>query len=117
MGIPVDLLRRRPDIRAAEYNAMAQGAQIGVAKAELYPALSLSGTFGFLPRTWAKSPWRACLTGRDRSGYHRARTLTWNFFNYGRITNNVRFQDAQLPDLLVTYKTPCSAPSRTSRIT
>ena len=38
VGIPVDLLRRRPDIRAAEYNAMAQCAQIGVAKAELYPA-------------------------------------------------------------------------------
>ena len=48
VGIPVDLMRRRPDIRAAEYNAMAQCAQIGVAKAELYPALSLLGTFGFL---------------------------------------------------------------------
>ncbi len=55
VGIPVDLLRRRPDIRAAEYNAMAQCAQIGVAKAELYPALSLLGTFGLLASDVGKS--------------------------------------------------------------
>jgi len=48
MGIPADLLRRRPDIRSAEQQAAAQCAQIGVAKAELYPAFSLTGNFGFL---------------------------------------------------------------------
>ena len=47
-GIPADLLRRRPDIRAAEYNAIAQCAQIGVAKADLLPAFSLTGNFGTL---------------------------------------------------------------------
>src|SRR5262249_49109717 len=38
VGIPADLLRRRPDVRAAELAALAQSAQIGVAEAELYPA-------------------------------------------------------------------------------
>jgi outer membrane protein TolC len=40
------LLRRRPDVRAAELLALAQSAQIGVAEADLYPAISITGTFG-----------------------------------------------------------------------
>jgi len=46
VGIPADLLRRRPDVRAAELAALAQNAQIGVAEAQLYPAISITGTFG-----------------------------------------------------------------------
>jgi NodT family efflux transporter outer membrane factor (OMF) lipoprotein len=46
VGIPAELLRRRPDIQSAEWRAAAQCAQIGVAKANLYPAFSLSGNFG-----------------------------------------------------------------------
>jgi NodT family efflux transporter outer membrane factor (OMF) lipoprotein len=46
VGIPADLVRRRPDIRAAELVAAAQSAQIGIAEADLYPAFSLLGTFG-----------------------------------------------------------------------
>jgi outer membrane protein TolC len=48
VGIPADLLRRRPDIRSAELQAAAQSAAIGIAKADLYPAFSLTGQFGFL---------------------------------------------------------------------
>src|SRR5262249_39670535 len=47
-GIPADLLRRRPDVRAAEQNAAVESAKIGATKAELYPAFSLSGSFGYL---------------------------------------------------------------------
>ncbi len=103
VGIPVDLLRRRPDIRAAEYNAMAQCAQIGVAKAELYPALSLVGTFGLLASDVGKSYLASMFNWRDRSG-SMGPSLTWNIFNYGQITNNVRFQDAQFQTLLITYQ-------------
>jgi NodT family efflux transporter outer membrane factor (OMF) lipoprotein len=103
VGIPVDLMRRRPDIRAAQYNAMAQCAQIGVAKAELYPALSLLGTFGFLASDVGKSHLAGMFNWRDRSGT-MGPSLTWNIFNYGQITNNVRFQDAQFQTLLVTYQ-------------
>ena len=49
VGIPADLVRRRPDIRAAELAAMAQSAQIGIAESNLYPAFSLTGTFGTPP--------------------------------------------------------------------
>ncbi len=103
VGIPVDLMRRRPDIRAAEYNAMAQGAQIGVAKAELYPALSLLGNFGLQASDVGKSHLAGMFNWRDRSG-SMGPSLTWNIFNYGQITNNVRFQDAQFQTLLVTYQ-------------
>jgi Outer membrane protein len=48
VGIPADLLRRRPDIRSAELQAVAQSAQIGVAKAELFPAFSLIGNLVML---------------------------------------------------------------------
>ena len=50
VGIPADLLRRRPDIRQAELQAAAQCAQIGYAKADLFPIFSLAGDKS---RTWA----------------------------------------------------------------
>jgi NodT family efflux transporter outer membrane factor (OMF) lipoprotein len=46
VGIPADLLRRRPDVHAAELVALAQNAEIGVDEAQLYPAISITGTFG-----------------------------------------------------------------------
>ena len=46
VGIPADLLRRRPDVRAAELKAAAQSAQIGIAAADLYPAFTLGGALG-----------------------------------------------------------------------
>jgi len=103
VGIPADLLRRRPDIRAAELAALAQSAQIGIAEAELYPAISLTGTFGGSAST---------ANGHDLSEVFRPKGNTyafgpafqWNILNYGQITNNVRFQDAKLQQLLVDYQ-------------
>ena len=46
VGIPADMLRRRPDVRQAEFRAMAQNAQVGLAEAELYPSFSLTGSIG-----------------------------------------------------------------------
>ena len=46
VGIPADLLRRRPDVRQAEFLAMAQNAQVGLAEANLYPSFSLVGSVG-----------------------------------------------------------------------
>jgi NodT family efflux transporter outer membrane factor (OMF) lipoprotein len=103
VGIPVDLLRRRPDVREAEYNAMAQAAQIGIAKAQLYPAISLSGAFGFQSSTYnGFSPGDIFLWG-SRAGTVGP-SLSWNIFNYGQITNQVRVQDAQFQELLITYQ-------------
>ena len=47
VGIPADLLRRRPDVRRAERQAAAQCAQIGVAEADLYPRFAINGTIGY----------------------------------------------------------------------
>ena len=47
MGIPADLIRRRPDIRSAERQIAAQNAQIGVAEADFYPAFFINGTIGY----------------------------------------------------------------------
>ncbi len=103
VGIPADLLRRRPDIRAAELRAAAQGAQIGVAAAELYPAISLLGTVGGSATT--------LLGGNLGQAFHPAGrfftvgpSFQWNILNYGQITNNVRLQDAALQQFLTDYQ-------------
>ncbi len=103
VGIPEDLLRRRPDVRSAELLAAAQCAQIGVAKADLFPAFSLNGSFVFLSTDLGKFK----LSDMFRWGSRQAQagpSFQWNLFNYGRITNNVRVQDAQFQQLLLNYK-------------
>ncbi len=102
VGIPADLLRRRPDIRSAEYQAKAQGAQIGVAKADLFPAFSLNGTFDFLS-TNVGSRLRDMFRWSSRE-YVAGPAVQWNIFNYGRLTNNVRAQDARFQQLLIMYQ-------------
>lgn len=103
IGIPADLLRRRPDIRSAEYQAAAQSAQIGVAKADLYPAFSLSGSFSFVATDIGKSKLSDMFKWSSRS-IVTGPSFQWNIFNYGRITNNVRVQDARLQELLISYQ-------------
>jgi NodT family efflux transporter outer membrane factor (OMF) lipoprotein len=103
VGIPADLLRRRPDIRSAEYQAVAQCAQIGVAKADLYPAFSLSGMFGFGSSDVGQSNLSDIFKWKSRT-YQIGPAFQWNIFNYGRITNNVRLQDARFQELLITYQ-------------
>lgn len=103
VGIPADLLRRRPDIRAAELLALAQSAQIGVAEAELYPAISISGTFGGAAST-ANGHNLGQIFTRTGMTYAAGPAFQWNILNYGQITNNVRLQDATLQQLLVNYQ-------------
>jgi len=110
VGIPADLLRRRPDVRRAELQAAAQSALIGVAKADFYPSVSLLGSIGLAATEDAVftasgtsgglSEW---LTG-DSLTYSFGPSVSWNVFNYGRISNNVRVQDARLEQLLVNYR-------------
>jgi len=102
-GIPSDLLRRRPDIRLAEYQAAAQSAQIGVAKADLYPAFSLSGNLTFTATDIGASSLSDMFKWSSRS-VSAGPSFQWNILNYGRITNNVRVQDARLQELLIAYQ-------------
>jgi NodT family efflux transporter outer membrane factor (OMF) lipoprotein len=103
IGIPADLVRRRPDIRAAELTAAAQSEQIGMALAELYPAFRLNGAFGS-----ASSTVRGNSLGNVFSGgaiqFAFGPSFSWPILNYGQITNNVRVQDAKLQGLLVAYQ-------------
>jgi len=102
-GIPIDLLRRRPDIRSAEYQAAAQCAQIGVAKAGLYPAFSLSGTFDVLATNLGNARLSDMFSWENRLATVGP-AMHWDILNYGRIANNVRLQDARLQERLVTYQ-------------
>ncbi len=98
VGIPEDLLRRRPDVRAAERNAAAQSAQIGVAESEFYPHIAISGTFG-----WAAEKFKNLFNEQALQGTIGP-TFQWNILNYGRLRNNVRLQDAKFMELVTTYQ-------------
>jgi NodT family efflux transporter outer membrane factor (OMF) lipoprotein len=103
VGIPADLVRRRPDIRAAELAAMAQSAQIGIAEANLYPAFSLTGTFGTSATNIRPSKLKKVFEGVGIT-FAFGPTFQWNILNYGQITNQVRVEDAALQTLLVDYQ-------------
>ena len=103
VGIPLDLLRRRPDIREAEYKAQAQSAQIGIAKAGLYPAFSLSGSFSFVSST-ANGMSLGDMFQWGNQFYRFGPAVQWNIFNYGQITNQVRAHDAKFQSLLIDYQ-------------
>jgi NodT family efflux transporter outer membrane factor (OMF) lipoprotein len=108
VGIPADLVRRRPDIRAAELAAMSQSAQIGIAESNLYPAFSLTGTFGTaasnVPQSrLSENKLKRVFEGRGIT-FAFGPAFTWNILNYGQITNQVRVEDAALQTLLVDYQ-------------
>ena len=103
VGIPADLLRRRPDIRSSELKAAAQCAQIGVAKAQLLPTFSLIGNVG----TLSSNINQASLSDLFTHGsllYQIGPAFQWNILNYGQITNQVRVQDAKFQELLFDYQ-------------
>jgi NodT family efflux transporter outer membrane factor (OMF) lipoprotein len=98
VGIPAELLRRRPDVRLAERNIAAQSAQIGVARADLFPSLQLVGSIGFAAEDAGK-----LFTG-DAFTAFGGPNVRWNVLNYGQIRNNVRVQDAVFQELVVAYE-------------
>jgi NodT family efflux transporter outer membrane factor (OMF) lipoprotein len=103
VGVPADLVRRRPDIRAAELAAMSQSAQIGFAQANLYPAFSLLGTFGTISANINGNKLNDLFMGKGIT-FGFGPSFQWNILNYGQITNTVRVQDAKLQELLVDYQ-------------
>jgi NodT family efflux transporter outer membrane factor (OMF) lipoprotein len=100
VGMPQDLIRRRPDIRRAEWVLAAQSAQIGVAITELYPHFTLGGSIGVATTNIGNN---SLLESDSVNGLLFA-GFTWNVFNYGRLKNNIRLQDAGFQQLLVEYQ-------------
>ena len=99
-GMPKDLLRRRPDVRQAELTAAAQSAGIGVAKSNLYPSFSLSGSFGYL----STSAGNNSLFSWDNRATAAGASFVLPIFNYGRIVNSIRVQDAVFEQAVLTYQ-------------
>jgi NodT family efflux transporter outer membrane factor (OMF) lipoprotein len=104
VGIPAELLRRRPDIRAAELQAAAQSARIGMAEADLYPAFALTGALGTLVSTTNGRTIGQLFTPPSLT-FAFGPSFSWPVFNYGQLTNVVRAQDAELQALLSNYQT------------
>jgi NodT family efflux transporter outer membrane factor (OMF) lipoprotein len=96
ISMPAELLRRRPDIRGAEYAALAQSARVGLATADLYPRISISGTIGYL----------STGGGLDiNSGFYSIGPRIYlPILNYDRTKNSIRVEDARLQQSLVNYE-------------
>ena len=102
IGVPADMLRRRPDVQQAELLAMAQNALVGFAKADLYPRFTLTGSIGLSAGTPDTD--FGDLFDSDAYTYSVGPSFSWPFLNYGRIRNNVRVEDARLQQALVAYR-------------
>ena len=98
VGVPADLLRRRPDVRAAERQLAAQTAQIGVAKAQLYPSFSLAGTLGLESLEYANL---YSASARAAQGLAKA---AWTIFDGGSIRQQIKLQTARQEEALSYYE-------------
>ena len=98
LGVPADLLRRRPDIRAAERRLAAQTARIGVAEGELYPKLTVSGSMAYesLGLTGLISP--ASMVGALGGA------VSWQIFNQESIRGNIQVQTELQKQALLNYE-------------
>jgi NodT family efflux transporter outer membrane factor (OMF) lipoprotein len=102
-GIPRDLLRRRPDVRQAGLDAASQSAKIGVQVANLLPAFSLNGTFGYASNNIGNNS-LADIFNWQNSIVQSAGSFTMPLFNYGRLINKVRVQDASFQAAVFNYQ-------------
>ncbi|MFT5079689.1 MAG: multidrug efflux system outer membrane protein [Planctomycetota bacterium] len=96
--VPTDLLRRRPDVRAAERQLAAQTARVGIATADLYPSLSLTGVLGlqsYLPENLLKGPSLTHAIGPN---------VSMPLFSGGGLRANIAIQDARVDQAMLTYE-------------
>ena len=97
-GLPSSLLERRPDIRQAEQQLIAANAQIGVAKAQYFPQISLTASSGY-----QSSALSNLFTG-PAGFWTFGSTLAQPIFTGGRLRSNVRLAEAQQQESLLLYK-------------
>jgi len=97
-GLPSRLLERRPDVRAAEQQLAAATANIGVARAEFFPSLPLTGGLGIQSTNLA-----SLFTGPG-AGWNFGEQLTQPIFEAGRLRSNLRLSQAQQQQMLLAYK-------------
>jgi outer membrane protein, multidrug efflux system len=98
VGLPSDLLRRRPDIRRAERQLAAATAQVGAATADLFPKFSLTGVGGL--QSVSASDWFT----RGSRFWSIGPTISWPVFDAGRIRANIEIRNAQQEQALTQYE-------------
>jgi NodT family efflux transporter outer membrane factor (OMF) lipoprotein len=98
LGLPIDVVRQRPDIRAAERRLAAQTAQIGVATAALYPEFTLSGFVGLQSR----SSQDLFNSGSELWGV--SLPVSWNLYAGNRIRSNIQLQKELTEQRLLEYR-------------
>ncbi|KIP71029.1 membrane protein [Vibrio harveyi] len=97
--VDANLVMRRPDLQVSEMQARAQSAQIGVAETALYPSFSLFGSIGIDSTV----PDGSSFNFSDSLTMVIGPTFSWNIFQYGRVKNNIRFEDAKFQETLTNY--------------
>ena len=98
VGVPADVLRRRPDIRRAERELAAQTARVGVATADLYPKFSLVGSIGLEALSLGD------LFSADNRTDRVGPGVSWNIFDAGAIRKNIEVQNALQEQALIKYE-------------
>ncbi len=98
VGVPANILRQRPDIRLAERKLAAQTARIGVATAELYPSLSLTGSLAYISTDSVN------FFNSGNRAYGFGPSLRWNIFQGGRLRSQIKAEDARTQQALHVYE-------------
>lgn len=98
VGVPADLLRRRPDIRRAERLVKAQSERIGIAEAALYPRISLLGAFEWQAERLDDLFRPDSVFGLISPGF------SWNILNYGRLANGIDLEQQRFYDAVLAYQ-------------
>jgi len=98
VGVPAEVLRRRPDVRRAERQLAAETARIGVSTAELYPKFTLAGTIGLESLSLSN------VTASDSSTWGISPSVQWNIFDGGRTRQKIDIQNALQEKAMVQYE-------------
>jgi NodT family efflux transporter outer membrane factor (OMF) lipoprotein len=97
VGVPAELIRRRPDIRAAEREIDANAALLGATRRDWFPEIMLAGSIGFASEELVHLPRSRSLT------WEIAPTITWNIFSGGESVNATREARATLDQSIISY--------------
>ncbi len=98
VGIPAEVIRQRPDIRQAERKLAAATARIGVARADLFPKFTLSGSIGLEAMTMDN------LSKWGSHTFSAGPSISWNIFNANAIRRNIDVQNSRTRQALIHYK-------------
>jgi multidrug efflux system outer membrane protein len=98
IGDTTELLRQRPDVRAAERRLAAATARVGVATADLFPRVSLRGFIGFLSGGWGN------LVNGDNRAWQVTPSISWAAFDMGSVRARLRASEAQADGVAAQYE-------------